>query len=188
MRRSRAPLAIAAVLAMPLFFVGLMAMSLAVEKPSVVHAVKHGRAVAVLHDPSGSNEVKIWLLALLPVLVMLLVGTIAIRLGRAGVVVSAVAAIAVSIALIAPLGTWARDHAGRFPVGVDLIPRSAGSGDIYRRGEWEANAKKAARQIGFDTIGIAGLVLVFVAIGTVRRRRQAEAPPEVADAAPTISA
>ena len=45
----KAPLAVAAILAMPLFFTALMATSLAVEKPTVVgHVLRHGRLVAKL--------------------------------------------------------------------------------------------------------------------------------------------
>src|ERR1700747_2682003 len=50
----RAPVAVAGILAMPLFFVGLMAMSLAVEKPGVRHTVKHGKSVTLFGDPTGT--------------------------------------------------------------------------------------------------------------------------------------
>ena len=62
----KAPAAVAGILAMPLFFTGLMAMSLAVEKPSIGHALKHGKTVTVLGDPTGTTEAKIWLLAAVP--------------------------------------------------------------------------------------------------------------------------
>ncbi len=98
MRRLRtapkAPAAVAGILAMPLFFVGLMAMSLAVEKPSVGHALKHGKTVTVLGDPTGTTEAKIWLLAAVPPLALALLGVASMLLGRAGVVVAALGAIA----------------------------------------------------------------------------------------------
>ena len=175
MRRSRASLAVAGILAMPVFFAALMAMSLAVERPSV--ATRHGKTV--LGDPTGSTEAKIWLLAVLPALVLVLVGTAAIRLGRAGVVATALASIAIVAALLIPIGTWQSRHAARFPVGVDLIPPSAGSGDIYLRGEWEARAKKTAEQIGGAAIGIA-VIAILVTVGLALRRRRADvAPPPV---------
>lgn len=188
-RRSRAPLAVAAIMAMPLFFTALMAMSLAVEKPTVTHVLRKGRTVAVYGDPSGTTEAKIWLLAVLPSLVLVLVGTLAIRLSRVGVVASAVAAIAIALVLLVPLGTWERDHTARYPLGVDLIPPSAQS-DIYLRGEWEANAKRTADQLGGATIGLGVASLVVLALLEVRRRRGAvppppPPPPEIADAVPS---
>ncbi len=118
----RAPLAVAGILATPLFFVSLMAMSLALEKPSISHVLKHGTLVAKLGDPTKAMEGKIWLLALLPTLGLVAVGTAAMLLGRAGVVLSALAAVAGAVALMVPLGTWVHDHTSRFPDGVDNIP------------------------------------------------------------------
>jgi hypothetical protein len=175
MRRLRtgpkSPAAVAGILAMPLFFMALMAMSLAVEKPSVGHALKHGKAVIVLGDPTGETEAKIWLYAAAPSLALALLGVAGMLLGRVGVVVSALGAIALSIALLVPLGGWANGHADRYPVGVDLIPPSAGSQDIYLRGEWEANAKRTAEQLGLATISIAGVAIVAFGLLEFRRRR-----------------
>ena len=131
----RAPLAVAGILATPLFFVALMAMSLAVEKPSVQHSVKHGKPRTTFGDPSGTTEAKIWLLAVLPEAVLVVVGIGAMYLGRRGVILSSLGAIALTVALLLPLDGWVNDHAARYPVGVDLIPPSAGSEDIYHRGE-----------------------------------------------------
>jgi hypothetical protein len=168
----RAPLAVAGILAMPLFFVGLMAMSLAVEKPSVEHAVKRGKAVTLLGDPTGTTEAKIWLLAVVPPLALVLFGVATMLLRRTGVVVTSLGAIALSVALLVPLGGWANGHAGRFPVGVDLIPPNAqASQDIYLRGEWEANAKRTAEQLGIATMSIAGAAIAVVLLLEFRRRR-----------------
>jgi hypothetical protein len=188
MRRLRtapkAPAAVAGILAMPLFFVGLMAMSLAVEKPSVGHALKHGKTVTVLGDPTGTTEAKIWLLAAAPPLALALLGAAGMLvIGRAGVIVAALGAIALSIALLVPLGGWANGHADRYPVGVDLIPPSLGSQDIYLRGEWEANAKRTAEQLGIATMSIAGVAIVVFGLFEFRRRRglvpPAPPPPPV---------
>jgi hypothetical protein len=167
----KAPVAVAGILAMPLFFVGLMAMSLAVEKPSVVHEVKHSKAVTLFGDPTGTTEAKIWLLALVAPLALALLGVAGMLLGRAGVVVTSVAAITLSVALLVPLGGWANGHAARYPVGVDLIPHSAGSQDIYLRGEWEANAKRTAEQLGIATMSIAGAAIAIFLLLEFRRRR-----------------
>ena len=168
----RAPAAVAGILAMPLFFTGLMAMSLAVEKPSVGHALKHGKTVIVLGDPTGTTEAKIWLLAAAPPLALALLGVAAmLLLGRVGVVVTSLGAIALSIVLLVPLGGWANGHSNRYPVGVDLIPPSLGSQDIYLRGEWEANAKRTAEQLGLATMSIAGVAIVVFGLFEYRRRR-----------------
>jgi hypothetical protein len=168
----RAPLAVAGILAMPLFFVALMAMSLAVEKPSVGHTVKRGKTVLLPGDPTGTTEAKIWLLAIVPPVVLVLLGVAAMLLKRTGVVVTSLAAIALSVALLVPLGGWANHHAARFPIGVDLIaPSASGSQDIYLRGEWEANAKRTAEQLGIATMSIAGAAIAIVLLLEVRRRR-----------------
>jgi hypothetical protein len=166
---TKAPLAVAGILATPLFFVGLMAMSLAVEKPSVRHTGKLHKAVP--GDPAGTTEAKIWLLALVFPLVLVLIGTASMSLRRTGVVVAALGAIALTIALLVPLGGWARGHTNRYPIGVDLIPPSLGSQDIYLRGEWEANAKRTAEQLGVATMSIAGVAIVVAGFLELRRRR-----------------
>jgi len=114
----RASLAVAGILATPLFFVGLMAMSLAIEKPSVQHIGKLHKAV--LGDPTGSTEAKIWLLAVVPSLVLVLLGVASMLLKRTGVVVTALGAIALSVALLVPLAGWASSHSDRYPLGVGI--------------------------------------------------------------------
>lgn len=173
----RAPLAVAGILATPLFFVALMAMSLAVEKPSVHHIVKHGKSRTTFGDPSGTTEVKIWLLAVLPVVVLVVVGAGAMYLGRAGVILTSLSAIALTVALLVPLDGWVKDHTARYPVGVDLIPLSAGSQDIYHRGEWEGTARHTAQQLGIATIVIAAAALAILALLEMRRRRGIVPPP-----------
>jgi hypothetical protein len=173
----RAPLALAGILAAPLFFVALMAMSLAVEKPSVHHIVKHGKLLTTFGDPSGTTEAEIWLLAVLPVVVLVVVGTGAMYLGRAGVILTSLGAIALTVALLVPFDGWVRDHVARYPVGADLIPPSAGSQDIYLRGEWEGTARHTAQQLGIATIAIAAAALAILVLLEVRRRRGVVPPP-----------
>jgi hypothetical protein len=153
---------------MPLFFVSLMALSLAVEKPSVQHTGKLHKAV--LGDPTGSTEAKIWLLAVLPSLALALLGLASGLLRRTGVVVTSLGAIALSIALLVPLGGWANGHTDRYPLGVDLIHPNT-TGDIYLRGEWEANAKRTAEQLGLATMSLAGAAIAIVLLLEFRRRR-----------------
>jgi hypothetical protein len=170
---SKGPLAVAGILATPLFFVSLMAMSLAVEKPGVRHAGKLHKAVPA--DPTGSTEAKIWLLAVLPALALVLLGLASMLLKRAGVIVASLGAIALSVALLVPLGGWANGHTDRYPLGVDLI-RPSSSSDIYLRGEWEANAKRTADQLGIATMSIAGAAIAITLLLEFRRRRGLERP------------
>jgi hypothetical protein len=181
----KAPLAVAGILATPLFFVALMAMSLAVERPSVTHVVKHGQVVVKLGDPSGATERTIWLLALLPPAVLVAVGVGGMLIGQAGVITSALTAVAACIALLIPLDTWTREHTGRYPVGVDLIPPRSTS-DIYLRGEWEGTARTTAEQLAFVTIAIAGIAIAIFLVMEVRRRRGVRGmvvppPPPIAE-------
>ena len=175
---SRAPLAVAGIMATPLFFVGLMAMSLALEKPSVTHVLRHGKTVVRYGDPTGENETAIWLLAGAVALFMFAVGTGAMLLGRRGVLVSAAAAVVAALALMLPLGSWARTHTSRYPNGVDLIPKSAGSSDVYLPGEWEGSAKHTARDLAFVAIAMAGITVAgFGLLGMRRRRAVLVGPP-----------
>jgi hypothetical protein len=169
-RAPKAPLAVAGILATPLFFVALMAMSLAIEKPSVEHVVKHGKVVIKLGDPSGATERTIWLLALLPPAVLVAVGVGGMLIGRVGVITSALTAVAACIVLLVPLDTWTKEHTARYPVGIDLIPPTSTS-DIYLRGEWEGTARTTARQLGFVTITIAGIAIAIFVLLEMRRRR-----------------
>lgn len=177
MGRPKAPVAVAAILGTPLFFTALMAMSLAEEKPAVRHVLRQGRTVVRLGDPAGSTEAKVWLLALVPTLAVVLAGLGGMLLGRVGVLVSALAAIAAAVALLVPLDGWTADHTARYSVGVDLTPPSAGSDDIYLRGEWEGTARHAAEQLGATTIVLAGLAIAILAALAARRRHGVPPPP-----------
>jgi hypothetical protein len=189
----RSPLAVAGILATPLFFVALMAMSLAVEKPTVHHVLRHGKAVTTFGDPSGTIEATIWLLAAAPAVALVLVGVAAMLAGRVGVVISALSAIALTVGLLVPLDGWVTQHTSRYPVGVDLIPPSAGSGDVYLRGEWEGTARKTADQLGTATIAIAAIAIAIYVLLELRRRRGVvppvpPPPPAIASARPGSAA
>lgn len=170
---SRAPVAVAGILAVPLFLVGLMAFSLRLDKPS--HQLTK-KGTHVLGDPTKGTVGTIYLCAVGVSLGVVLVGVLAMLLrSRLAAVVPALAGIAASVALLVPLGTWAAGHTMRYPLGVDNIP--PGAQDIFLRGEWEANAKTTADQIGFVTIGI-GLAAIAVTIALeIRRRRGRDTIP-----------
>jgi len=166
--RSKAPLGIAAFIAIPLFFSALMSASLAVEKPRVVQwrdgAVLHSR----LHDPSASNELRIWLWAFLPPLLLVVAGWVATRLPF-GFYIACVAAIVDAMAVVHNTGTWAAHHTLRFPQGVDLIP-TASISNRYDPGEWEGQALQTALSLEHWTIGLALASMVVIGTLTLRRR------------------
>jgi hypothetical protein len=168
---SKAPLAVAGILALPLFFVGLMAFSLKLDKPS--HTVAKSGGV-VLGDPTKGTVGTIYLCAFAVSLGVVLVGVIAMLLrSRFASIVPAVAGIAAAVALVVPLGTWATEHTNRYPLGVDNIPQNSPQ-DLFLRGEWEENAETTAHQIGLVTIGIAIAAIVLTVLLEVRRHRGRE--------------
>jgi hypothetical protein len=183
---SKAPLSVAGILAVPLFFVGLMAFSLKLDKPSH-HVTASGKHV--LGDPTKGTVGTIYLCAFGVCAALLLVGFLAILLrSRLGTIIPAAAAILASVLLILPLGTWAAEHASRYPLGIDNIPPSSAQ-DVFLRGEWEQNAETTARQIGFATIGVAIAAIAVTVLLEIRRRRGRDAiyvgpPPEAITGGP----
>jgi hypothetical protein len=165
--RSKAPLGIAAFIAIPLFFSSLMSVSLAIEKPRVVQwrdgAVLHTR----YHDPAAGNELRIWLWALLPPLLLVAAGWIATRLPF-GFYVACITAIVDAMAVVHKTKTWAAHHTARFPPGVDLIPKRSIS-DRYDAGEWEGQARQTALSLEHWTIGVALAAMLVLAALTLRR-------------------
>ena len=172
---SKAPLAVAGILATPLFFVSLMAFSLVLDKPSV-DVTRNG--AEVLADPARSTVAAIYLLSIGVSALVVLIGVLALLLPvRAAVFVPPIGAIGVTIALLLPLDTAEAEHTARYPDGVDLIPMKDPS-DLILRGEWEENARRTANQIGLWTIAIAVAAIAVSAAIDVRRRRGV-APPAV---------
>jgi hypothetical protein len=185
----RGPLIVAGLLSAPLFFASLMAASLALERPTVVHEWintaywrKHGHPGRsfrqfVFADPSTANELKIWLAACLPVLIVLAIGAAAMLVRRYGSYISCVGGIVVAFAVQHRLDTWAAHHTLRFPYGEDLIPKTS-TGDIIGQGEWEHSAKETALSLIHWTWGIAFAAIAIMLVGEVRRRRGIRrAPP-----------
>jgi hypothetical protein len=176
----KGPLAVAGVLATPLFFAALMAVSLAVEQPTVRHVARHGKLVSVLGDASTGTEATIWLLALVPVVAVVVGGLVGMLVGRFGTIAPALVAIAAVVVLLVPLNTWTRRHTARYPCGEDTFcpTKLTQSQDIYRRGEWEAAARHTAVQLGIVSISISGIAVgLTLLLGLRRRRRPAPVPP-----------
>jgi hypothetical protein len=177
---SKAPVAVAGILAVPLFFVALMAFSLKLDKPS--HTTTQAGKV-VLGDPTKGTVGTIYLAAFAVAGGLVVVGLLAMLLrARLAAVIPAVVAIVAVIVLVIPLGTWAAEHTSRYPLGADNIKQSDPA-DIYLRGEWEQSAKTTARQIGFATIGLGVAAIVILAALEYRRRRGRDAilvePPPI---------
>jgi hypothetical protein len=190
-RGSKAPLGLAGLLSITLFFAGLMASSLAIDRPRVVHRLRHGKVVLHYEQSTNGTEAKIWLLALVPVGILLAVGILAMLWRRGGLYVVSGAAIAISLLLPHDLSTWTARHTRRFPLGVDLIKDSSPS-NLASRGEWEQNARDTVISLAHWTIGIAIGAAVVVAGLTLLRRlspRQAfiAAPPPVVTGEPEVS-
>lgn len=168
---SRAPLSIAAFIAIPLFFSSLMSATLALEKPHKIEWQRGGHVVATWHDPTTANILHIWLWAFVPPLLLVLVGLIATRL-LFGFYVSCVAAIVIAMATVHKTGIWAVHHTLRYPNGVDLIPAGAAyaGSNRYDPGQWEKQAHATALSLEHWTIGIALASAAVMATIQLRRR------------------
>ena len=181
-RAPKGPLAVAGILATPLFFVGLMAFALKLDEPTA-HVSPGGKEV--LGDPAKRTVLLIYLAALAVCGIVVLAGLVGMFVGaRTGVLVPSFVAIVVSIAYRIPLATWEDAHTARYPQGVDLIPKSD-PGDLFLRGEWEENAHRTADQLSFWTIALSVAAVALALVLEARRRRglsgpRVPPPPEVA--------
>jgi hypothetical protein len=190
-RGSKAPLGLAALLSITLFFAALMASSLAVDKPRVFHRLRHGKVVLHYEQSSNATEAKIWLLALVPVGILLAVALLAMLWRRGGLYVVSGAAIVLSLLLPYRLDAWTARHTRRFPIGVDLISDKSNS-NLASRGEWEQNARDTVISLTHWTIGIAIAAAVILAgLALLRRLRPRQAfiaaPPPVVTGEPEVS-
>jgi hypothetical protein len=177
---AKAPLALAGFLALPVFFASLMAVSLAIEKPRTVEWRSAGKLIQRFHDPTAAIEGKIWLLAFVPPLLLVLVGLIASHIRRVGVYVVCMAAVIDALALLIRLGRWEKHHTARYPFGEDLYPDSSTS-SLTARGQWEHNAVDTVHSLVTYTVVLSILAVVIAAFLEWRRRR------EGAHATPTAS-
>jgi hypothetical protein len=167
--RGRSPLAIASFIAIPLFFSSLMASTLAQEKPRVVQWTSGGKLQTTYHDPTAATEARIWLWALLPAALLIIVGYVATRLPY-GFYVSCLAAIVDAMAVVHKTAVWERHHVQRFPNGVDLIPASNPQSNKFDPGQWEHMARATALSLEHWTISLAVISILVVAGLTVKRR------------------
>jgi len=179
-RGSKAPLAIAAFIAIPLFFSSLMAATLALEKPRVVQWTSGGKLLTTWHDPAAANVAKVWLWALVPPLLLIVVGWVATRLPQ-GFYVSCVAAIVIAMATVHKTAIWEKHHTERFPNGVDLIPASNVQSNTYDPGQWEKTARETSLSLEHWTIGLA-ILCIAVAAGLRLRQHylRGRVPPRFA--------
>ena len=168
--RGRGALALAASLSIPLFFSSLMAATLALEKPLKYEwkGGKHG-LLTTWHDPTTATVARVWLWAMVPPLVLVLVGLISTRIPL-GSYVACVAAIVIAMAVVHTTATWQRHHTARYPVGVDLVPPTNPASDKFARGQWERMARETSVSLERWTIG-AALVSAAVMGGLAVRRR-----------------
>ena len=190
-RGSKAPLGLAGLLSITIFFAALMASSLAVDKPRVLHRLRHGKVVLHYEQSSNATEAKIWLLALVPVGILLAVALLATLCRRGGLYVVSGAAIVLSLLLPHRLDAWTARHTRRFPLGIDLISDKDPS-SISARGEWEQNARDTVISLTHWTIGIAiGAVVIVAGLALLRRLRPRQAfiaaPPPAVTGEPEVS-
>jgi hypothetical protein len=172
---SKAPLAVAGLIAVPLYFAGLMASSLALDQPRQVGT----------HQFQGSSatEAKIWLAALIAPGIVVAAGVVGMLVGRLGIYLPTAAGIVVCLVLPGLSDNWVARHTARFPIGVDFIKDSDPS-NLSSKGEWEQAAQSTVVSISHWTLALAiGIALVGVLL-EVRRRSgreemQVEPPPAV---------
>jgi hypothetical protein len=173
--RGRGPLAIAAFIGIPLFFCSLMSSTLAQEKP-LVHQWKGCKAICTTwHEPTSATEARIWLWAMVPSVLLTLIGYACTRIPY-GWYVACAAGIVEAMAVVHRVSTWSAHHVQRFPWGADLIPGTNGSSNQYDAGEWEKIARETALSLEHWTIGLALASIAVMAALYVRRRFFARAP------------
>lgn len=179
--RGSGPWAIASFIAIPLFFSALMGSTLAQEKPHVVQwkGCLHGLCTTWA-DPTSATEARIWLWALVPSLVLSLVGFLCMRIPY-GWYIACVAGIVEAIAVTHRLNTWTVHHTRRFPWGVDLIPTTNSSSNQWDPGEWEHLARSAALSLAHWTIGVAVVAIVAMAAVEFKRRYFSRKPLGLGD-------
>lgn len=172
---SKASLALAGLLAVPLYLAALLASSLRLDRPRIV-----GR-----HElpPAGGREALIWAAALIVPGILVAVGLVALPLRRLGVFVSAVAGIVLCLVLPSLSQRWVAGHIARFPHGVDFIPDSSPS-NLSSKGDWEHAAQDTIASITHWTLALAIGAIVVGVLLELRRRRGTDAlvvgPPPAA--------
>ena len=158
---SKASLAIAGLLAVPLYFAALMASSLAIDRPRIVGTREL--------PPSSGTEAKVWLAALIAPGIMVAIGAAALPLRRYGLFASALAGIALCLALPPISHGWIARHTARFPLGMDFV-RDSNPSNLSSRGEWEGAAQSTVSSVTHWTLALAIGAIVVGVLLEVRRR------------------
>jgi hypothetical protein len=160
---SRASLALAALLSVPLYLAALLAASLALDRPRLVNGIHE-------HPPAGGTEAKVWAAALIVPAILLGVGAAALLVRRYGVYLSALAGVAVCFAIPPVAHGWIGRHERRFPIGMDFVKDSSPS-NLSSRGDWEHAAYDTIVSITHWTLVLAFGAIVVGVILEIRRRR-----------------
>ncbi|MDE3189522.1 MAG: hypothetical protein KGL94_01740 [Acidobacteriota bacterium] len=181
--RSRAPLAVGALIAVPLYFATLMATSLALDKPHVVRGHP---------GPSSTGtELAIYSAALIAPAILLAAGAAGMVVRRVGVALPAIAGIVCCLVLPGISRGWIARHERRFPLGVDFIADNNAS-NLSNRGEWEHAAQATVSSMCHWTTGLAVGAIVVAVLLEIRRYRGSDAivvgpPPDTTGGAPQIT-
>jgi hypothetical protein len=188
--RSKAPLALAGFLALPLFFASLMAVSLAIEKPRVIEWTRGTGIARVFYEPAATLEAKIWLLSFVPALILVAAGYGACFF-RYGMFATCGIAILEALLLLVRVGRWERHHTARFLYGEDLLSDKTNS-SLTSQGQWEHNAAATVHSLSWYTIVLALVAALIVIALEWRRRRGTPVPPagselQMTGTAPTVS-
>ncbi|HSX22760.1 MAG TPA: hypothetical protein VLE97_08325, partial [Gaiellaceae bacterium] len=101
--------------------------------------------------------------------IMVAVGTAALALRRNGVYASALAGIALCLALPPISHGWIARHTARFPLGMDFL-RDADPSNLSSKGEWEAAAQSTVSSVTHWTLALAIGAIVIAVILEIRRR------------------
>jgi hypothetical protein len=181
--RSKAPVAVAGLIAVPLYFAALMAASLALDKP-------HGVGAHV-GPGTGGAEARIWLAALIAPGILLAAGAFGLFLGRYGLFLPAAAGVVVCLLLPGISNGWIPRHERRFPQGIDFV-RDSDPSNLSSRGEWEHAAQSTVSSISHWTLGLAIGAIVVALLLELRRRTGRDAivvepPPETPGGTPVVA-
>ena len=179
---SKASLALAGLIGVPLYFAALMASSLAIDRPRLVG--KHEL------PPSSSTEAKVWLAALIVPGILVAVGLAALPLRRYGLYATSIAGIVLCFILPSVSNDWLARHTARFPLGMDFV-KDGDPSNLSSKGEWEAAAQHTVTSVTHWTLVLAFGAIVVGVLLEIRRRTgrdaiRVEPPPEVAGA-PEVS-
>jgi len=158
---SKAPLAIAGLISVPLYFATLMTTSLAIDRPRL-----HGTREL---PPSSGTEAKVWLAALIVPGILIAVGLVSLALRRSGLYVTAVTGVVLCFVLPSISNNYLARHAARFPLGMDFVKDSDPS-NLSSKGEWEAAAQSTVTSVTHWTLALAFGAIVVGVLLEIRRR------------------